>query len=75
MVNVLDMDAIYASSNEKDGRGMSAYASPVVVRALLCGYCVFDSALYRMQDAKWIFLKEKATWQHRFRRIAIGEPL
>jgi hypothetical protein len=25
------------------------------------GYSIFDSALYRNRDAKWLFLEEKAT--------------
>jgi transposase len=38
VVNALDLDAIYASYNEKDGRGMSAYAPAMMVRVLLYGY-------------------------------------
>jgi transposase len=38
VVNVLDLDAIYSSYNEKDGRGMAAYAPVMMVRVLLYGY-------------------------------------
>ena len=38
VVNALDLDAIYLSYNEKDGRGMSAYAPAMMVRVLLYGY-------------------------------------
>ena len=38
VVNALDLDAIYSSYNEKDGRGMSAYAPLMMVRVLLYGY-------------------------------------
>ena len=37
-MNALDLDAIYLSYNEKDGRGMSAYAPAMMVRVLLYGY-------------------------------------
>src|ERR1700738_2250013 len=38
VVNALDLEAIYASYSEKDGRGMSAYAPAMMVRVLLYGY-------------------------------------
>ncbi len=38
VVNALDLGAIYASYEEKDGRGQSAYAPEVMVRLLLYGY-------------------------------------
>jgi len=38
VVTALDLDAIYTSYNEKDGRGMSAYAPAMMVRVLLYGY-------------------------------------
>ena len=38
VVNALDLEAIYSSYNEKDGRGMSAYAPAMMVRVLLYGY-------------------------------------
>jgi transposase len=38
VVSVLDLDAIYASYAEKDGRGQAAYAPEMMVRLLLYGY-------------------------------------
>ena len=38
VVSALDLDAIYASYREKDGRGQSAYAPEMMVRLLLYGY-------------------------------------
>ena len=38
VVNALDLDAIYSSYSEKDGRGLSAYAPLMMVRVLLYGY-------------------------------------
>ena len=38
VVSALDLDAIYASYREKDGRGQAAYAPEMVVRLLLYGY-------------------------------------
>jgi transposase len=39
VVEVLDLGAIYASYEEKDGRGQAAYAPGMMVRVLLYGYC------------------------------------
>jgi transposase len=38
VVSALDLSAIYASYEAKDGRGMSAYAPAMMVRVLLYGY-------------------------------------
>ena len=38
VVSALDLDAIYASYREKDGRGQAAYAPEMMVRLLLYGY-------------------------------------
>src|ERR1017187_4158689 len=38
VVSVLDVNAIYASYAEKDGRGQAAYAPEIMVRLLLYGY-------------------------------------
>jgi|SRR5215813_8911559 len=38
VVGTLDLSATYASYEEKDGRGQSAYAPEMMVRVLLCGY-------------------------------------
>jgi transposase len=39
VVKQLELGAIYASYEEKDGRGQSAYAPEMMVRVLLYGYC------------------------------------
>jgi len=39
VVDSLDLGAIYASYDEKDGRGQAAYAPTMMVRVLLYGYC------------------------------------
>jgi transposase len=39
VVEALDLGAIYASYDEKDGRGQAAYAPAMMVRLLLYGYC------------------------------------
>ena len=38
VVGALDLSAVYASYEEKDGRGQSAYAPEMMVRVLLYGY-------------------------------------
>ena len=38
VVSALDLESIYASYREKDGRGQSAYAPEMMVRLLLYGY-------------------------------------
>ena len=38
VVSALDLDSIYASYREKDGRGQSSYAPEMMVRVLLYGY-------------------------------------
>jgi transposase len=40
VVSALDLEAIYASYREKDGRGQSAYAPEMMVRLLLYGYAI-----------------------------------
>src|ERR1019366_7098542 len=39
VVDALNLGAIYASYDEKDGRGRAAYAPAMMVRVLLYGYC------------------------------------
>jgi transposase len=39
VVDALDLEAIHASYDEKDGRGQAAYAPAMMVRVLLYGYC------------------------------------
>ena len=38
VVSALDLDAVYASYREKDGRGQAAYAPELMLRLLLYGY-------------------------------------
>ena len=38
VVSALDLEAFYSSYNDKDGRGLSAYAPAMMVRVLLYGY-------------------------------------
>ena len=40
VVEMLDLSAIYASYEAKDGRGQAAYLPEMMVRLLLYGYCV-----------------------------------
>src|ERR1017187_1326975 len=49
VVNALDLEAIYSSYDEKDGRGMSAYAPAMMVRALLYGYATGVYSLRKIQ--------------------------
>jgi len=49
VVSALDLDAIYSSYNEKDGRGMSAYAPVMMVRILLYGYATGVYSSRKMQ--------------------------
>jgi transposase len=49
VVNQLDLSAIYASYDEKDGRGQSAYAPPMMLRLLLYGYCTGTYSSRKLQ--------------------------
>jgi transposase len=40
VVETLDLSAIYASYEAKDGRGQAAYAPEMMLRLLLYGYCI-----------------------------------
>jgi hypothetical protein len=55
VVSALDLSAIYASYEEKDGRGMSAYAPAMVVRVLLYGYAtgVYSSPNTTVVDGRF----------------------
>jgi transposase len=65
VVNALDLDAIYLSYSEKDGRGMAAYAPAMMVRVLLYGYATgvyssrkiqsktYDDVAFRFLSADW----------------------
>ena len=45
VVDALDLGAIYASYEEKDGRGQAAYEPAMMVRVLLYGYCMGELQL------------------------------
>jgi len=49
VVSALDLGAIYASYEEKDGRGQSAYAPAMMVRVLLYGYATGVYSSRRME--------------------------
>lgn len=49
VVKQLDLDGIYASYDEKDGRGLSAYAPAMMVRVLLYGYCTGTYSSRKLQ--------------------------
>lgn len=49
VVKQLDLSAIYASYDEKDGRGLSAYAPAMMVRVLLYGYCTGTYSSRKLQ--------------------------
>jgi transposase len=49
VVDVMDLGAIYASYDEKDGRGQAAYAPAMMVRVLLYGYCTGIYSSRKMQ--------------------------
>ena len=49
VVNQLDLRAIYASYDEKDGRGQAAYAPEMMLRVLLYGYCTGTYSSRKLQ--------------------------
>ena len=49
VVRELDLSAIYGSYEEGDGRGLSAYAPPMMVRVLLYGYCTGTYSSRKME--------------------------
>ena len=49
MVNALDLEGIYTSYSEKDGRGMSAYAPAMMVQVLLYGYATGVYSSHKIQ--------------------------
>jgi transposase len=69
VVNALDLEAIYASYSEKDGRGLSAYAPAMMVRVLLYGYAtgVYSSRKIQLrtyEDVAFRFLSADAHPDH-----------
>src|SRR5271165_4683312 len=49
VVDALDLGAIYASYEEKDGRGQAAYDPAMMVRMLLYGYCTGSYSSRKIQ--------------------------
>jgi transposase len=49
VVDALDLGSIYASYDEKDGRGQSAYLPEMMVRVLLYGYCTGTYSSRKLQ--------------------------
>ena len=67
VVNALDLGAIYASYEEKDGRGQSAYAPEVMVRVLLYGYAtgVYSSRKIEARTYEDVALRYLSADAHR----------
>jgi transposase len=53
VVNELDLSAIYAEYDRKDGRGLSAYHPLLLTRLLLYGYCVGVTSSRRIERATY----------------------
>ncbi|WP_420236173.1 IS1182 family transposase [Telmatobacter bradus] len=53
VVSALDLESIYASYREKDGRGQSAYAPEMMVRLLLYGYATGVYSSRRLEKHTW----------------------
>ena len=66
VVSALDLDAIYASYRDKDGRGQSAYAPEMMVRLLLYGYAtgVYSSRKIETRSYEDVAFRYLAGNQH-----------
>src|ERR1700676_4336397 len=66
LVGALDLSAIYASYEEKDGRGQSAYAPEMMVRILLYGYAtgVYSSRKIEARTYEDVALRYLSGDQH-----------
>jgi len=66
VVGALDLSAIYASYEEKDGRGQSAYAPEMMVRILLYGYAtgVYSSRKIEARTYEDVALRYLSGDQH-----------
>ena len=53
VVNELDLSAIYAEYERKDGRGLSAYHPVLLARLLLYGYCIGINSSRRIEKATY----------------------
>lgn len=53
VMNELDLSAIYAEYDRKDGRGLSAYHPLLLTRLLLYGYCIGVTSSRRIERATY----------------------
>src|SRR5216683_909281 len=53
VVNELDLSAIYAEYERKDGRGLSAYHPLLMTRLLLYGYCIGITSSRKIEKATY----------------------
>src|SRR6202142_3357575 len=53
VVNELDLSAIYAGYERKDGRGLSAYHPLMMTRLLLYGYCIGITSSRKIEKATY----------------------
>ena len=53
VVNELDLSAIYAECERKDGRGLSAYHPLLMTRLLLYGYCIGITSSRKIEKATY----------------------
>ena len=53
VMNELDLSAIYAEYERKDGRGLSAYHPVLLARLLLYGYCIGINSSRRIEKATY----------------------
>ena len=53
VVNELDLSAIYAEYERKDGRGLSAYHPLMMTRLLLYGYCIGITSSRKIEKATY----------------------
>src|SRR5271168_381163 len=53
VVNELDLSAIYAEYERKDGRGLSAYHPLMMMRLLLYGYCIGITSSRKIENATY----------------------
>jgi transposase len=66
IMNELDLSAIYAEYERKDGRGLSAYHPLLLARLLLYGYCIGVTSSRRIEKATYdsVAFRYLATDQH-----------
>jgi transposase len=66
VVDALNLGEIYASYDEKDGRGRAAYAPAMMVRVLLYGYCkgIYSSRKIQAETYEDVGFRYLAADQH-----------